>query len=260
MADMDMFRALSARYGLPLQFVIKEFHVMNVLGKIAAQMTGEPIIFKGGTALNRVYARGLSRFSEDLDFDYIAKKPVRQKMHYLDGAMNIEGYAIEKSRLFRNRPRFDCFFRNEMGKKDAVRAEFNLSFSEAAGAVERRSVVSEISGKTIVGVSVYRLEDLLAMKILALHGRTEGKDIFDLAQFIQSADAALVLKTLGALLRHENSKQRAADVIRECAEKLGALDVKEIKALANNYIPVPLRPDWDELIGTLKMRLDMMDR
>ncbi|MBI4162878.1 MAG: nucleotidyl transferase AbiEii/AbiGii toxin family protein, partial [Candidatus Aenigmarchaeota archaeon] len=68
MADIGHFRALSAKHGLPLQFVIKEFHVIALLGKIMENMGNEQIIFKGGTALNRCFAAGISRFSEDLDF------------------------------------------------------------------------------------------------------------------------------------------------------------------------------------------------
>lgn len=257
MADV-FFRALSAKYGLPLQFVIKEFQVMDLLEKIVTKLPNETIVFKGGTALNRTYTSGISRFSEDLDFDYIAKKPTKGKIKILGNMMKIEGYTIEKSRLFRNRLRFDCFFRNEMGKKDVVGAEFNLTFSKVIGKVEKRPVVSEISGKTIIGVPVYRLEDMLARKILALHNRTEGKDIFDLANFIQKANLKLVMRSLEAILRYEKSKNQSNDVINECVEKLDTINIKEVKALTNNYIPVPLRPDWDELIATLKLRLEGM--
>lgn len=252
--QIEFFRALSAKHGLPLQFVIKEFHLMELLEKIAIKSDGG-LILKGGTALNRVYATGISRFSEDLDFDYAAKKTAKQKTKFLNSMMKMEGYSIEKPRMFRNRLRFDCFFRNEMDKKDVVRAEFNLSFSAIVGRAEKSAVVSEISGKTIIGVAVYSLEDMIARKILALHNRTEGKDMFDLAVFIHKADAKLVIKSLKMMLKHEKSKKSAKDVINGCIEKLGSLDIKEVKALTNNYIPLQMRPDWNELAATLKMRL-----
>lgn len=254
-ANLPFFRALSAKYGMSLQFIIKEFHVMDLLKNIITK-ADETVIFKGGTALNRVYASGISRFSEDLDFDYIAEKSTQLKIKFLDNIMKIEGYTTEKSRLFRNRLRFDCSFRNEMGKKDVVRADFNLV--SGIGKAEKRPVISEISGKTIIGVPVYSLEALLARKILALHNRTEGKDIFDLANFIPKANLKLVTKSLEAMLRHEKSKKLAKDVIIGCVEKLDTINIKEVKTLTNNYIPMSLRPDWDELTATLKMKLEGM--
>jgi predicted nucleotidyltransferase component of viral defense system len=258
MADMDHFRSLSAKHGLPLQFVIKEFYVMDLLGKIASAFQKERVVFKGGTALNRCYASGMSRFSEDLDFDYISLLPMKKKIRALESAMKIEGYRIEKPRLFRNRLRFDCFFTNEMGKKDVVRAEFNLSFSRLVGKIQIRPAVSEISGRTIIGLRVYSLEDLMARKVLALHARSEGKDFFDLASFIQKADKNLVKKSLGAILRYEGTGKKCSDIMEQCISKIGSADAQGLKRLTNNYIPLTLRPDWHELIETLKLRMESL--
>ncbi len=266
MDNTEFFRNLSAKYGLPLQFVIKEFHVMDLLAKIVS-LENKSIVFKGGTALNRCYAQRtdatgvntpLSRFSEDLDFDYISSKPLKSKIKELENLMNIGGYKIEKPRLFRNRLRFDCFFTNEMGKKDVVRAEFNLSFSKIVGKAEKKTASSEISGKTITGVNVYSLEGLMARKLLALHNRTEGKDIFDLANFIEKANSEKTVKSLNSLLKYEKSKKSAKELISECIEKLDMLNIRELAALTNNYIPVSLRPEWHLTIENLKMKLETL--
>ncbi|MBI4162684.1 MAG: nucleotidyl transferase AbiEii/AbiGii toxin family protein, partial [Candidatus Aenigmarchaeota archaeon] len=173
----------------------------------------------------------------------------------LEKLMKIEGYKIEKSRLFRNRLRFDCYFKNEMEKKDVVRAEFNLSFSKTIGNVEKKSAVSEISGIVVANIPVYSLEDLAARKLLALHNRTEGKDIFDLANFIDKANKEKTIIILGMLLKSQKSRKKTKQVVQECIEKLDKLNVREIAALTNNYIPVSLRPEWHLIIENLKMSL-----
>ncbi len=102
MAELEFFRSLSAKYGLPLQFIIKEFYVIDLLGKIVSAAEKETVLFKGGTALNRIYASGISRFSEDLDFDYVSSSKIKEKIKFLEKIMEVEGYKIEKSRLFRS--------------------------------------------------------------------------------------------------------------------------------------------------------------
>ncbi len=55
--DLEVCRVMAVRHGLPLQFVFKEFHLMNVIGEIATAISNEPdvLVFKGGTALNKIY-------------------------------------------------------------------------------------------------------------------------------------------------------------------------------------------------------------
>lgn len=75
--------------------------------------------------------------------------------------------------------RFDCHYINELGNRDRVRVEFYLSkppFVEAKPALIKSPFVD--SYPTIF--RVYSLEDLLARKLIALHNRMDGKDIYDI--------------------------------------------------------------------------------
>lgn len=57
------------------------------------------------------------------------------------------------------------------------------------------------------------------------------------------------------LLKSQKSRKKTKQVVQECIEKLDKLNVREIAALTNNYIPVSLRPEWHLIIENLKMSL-----
>ncbi|PIN83340.1 hypothetical protein COV61_03375, partial [Candidatus Micrarchaeota archaeon CG11_big_fil_rev_8_21_14_0_20_47_5] len=75
--NLEVCRTIAVQYGLPLQFVAKEFYVFDVLGQIAELTAGKKeLVFKGGTALNKIYLGKMQRFSEDLDFDLSAEREI----------------------------------------------------------------------------------------------------------------------------------------------------------------------------------------
>ena len=55
--NLDVCKTIAVQRGLPLQFVIKEFHLFEVLSQVVSITTAEnrKLIFKGGTALNKIY-------------------------------------------------------------------------------------------------------------------------------------------------------------------------------------------------------------
>ncbi len=102
----------SARWGVPLNFAIKEFHLYDVLSQMAglAPQSGLKIVFKGGTALNKIYFdEPLQRFSEDLDFDDYSAGSREQRIGKLEEmAGKIKGYSVGKGWRFRKVLRIEC--------------------------------------------------------------------------------------------------------------------------------------------------------
>ena len=88
--DLEVCRSIAVRNGLPLQFVFKEFHIINIIGEIAgaAFSSKNPLVLKGGTALNKVYLKKLQRFSEDIDFDLVIKNADQKNLVGLGQAIN----------------------------------------------------------------------------------------------------------------------------------------------------------------------------
>ena len=83
----------------------------------------------------------------------------------------------------------------------------------------------------------------------------EGKDIYDINTGLEKADKRKVAKAIRKLM--EIKRHKNGEFIIKLIEKIKKINVKKIKGLTNNYIPISLRPkDWNELINSLILRLE----
>lgn len=256
----------SARWGVPLNFAIKEFHLYDVLSQLAelAPQSGLKIVFKGGTALNKIYFdEPLQRFSEDLDFDDYSAGSREQRIGKLEEmACKIKGYSVGKGWRFRKVLRIECGYVLPSGQKDHVRIEFALQTPDPKVKPVMAMAKFGIANASLAGVPTYSFEDLLARKMIALSERDEGKDVYDVALGLQKADTKKLVAALGKALRAEGRKQRPVTAttdafLEACRERLEELDSGRIGKLANPYIPVQNRPkSWKELIETLIQKFD----
>ena len=80
MADPEILRYLAAKTGLGLKYLSKDENISIVLEQLRGLFP--EVILKGGTALNRVYLAksGVSRFSEDIDLDFISDESLDKKI------------------------------------------------------------------------------------------------------------------------------------------------------------------------------------
>ena len=70
MVDREILRLYALRTGLGLKYLSKDEMISVALKQLRPLFPD--VIFKGGTALNRVYLSqiGVNRFSEDIDLDF----------------------------------------------------------------------------------------------------------------------------------------------------------------------------------------------
>lgn len=254
MVELDVCREISSRYGLPLQFVMKDFRIMDILSQIQIinSKINANIIFKGGTAINKIYFEDVSRFSEDLDFDEISSVDFKKRVEKIKSIVEkINGYEIDKMRVLHKTFRFDCFFENELNQKDHIRLEFFLKYRRlfTAHKLVKSVVKSNITNGFVSGVLTYSLEDILARKLHALHDRTEGKDLYDIDRGLNKIkEKRELLNAIKATIKAENLKVDKKIFLSEIIEKLKKTNIIKMKRLTNNYIPVSARPtDWNLL-------------
>lgn len=251
--DVDMLRYISANTGLGLNYISKDEKISYLLAQMW-EIFGEKLALKGGTALNRVYLSkiGVSRFSEDIDLDYHGTESLHDKIDYMNKRMKgIRDFEVKRARVMHRTLRFDCYYVNELGSRDRVMAEIYLSmppYLTRVNALVKSPFVD--SHPTIF--SVYSLEDLLARKMVALYNRTEGKDIYDIFYILRwGYNMKNFEKILYMLQRFYRIKGNFfVDLIGRLndAEK----NAKYIGNSTNHFIPQHLRPNWKELIITLK--------
>ena len=254
--DEDICKLLSAKEGLPLDFIIKEMYLMELLRMLSSEGILKGMVFKGGTALNNVYIKGDRRFSEDLDFDFSGQEwnTVKDKL-----LLNSDTFISHDSRYFRSKTIYqvDYLYKIPSGKADRVRADVNFSPKiKTVDKIENREVTSKFIGVNVSNVPTYGLEDLLARKMHALKDRAEGKDIFDVNNAITLADKPKLLKAIGCVIEISAEKMKPTEFIDQIISKLSNLDHKKLRNLTNPYIPIRSRPsDWTMLTDELTEEL-----
>lgn len=257
--DIEVCRIIAVRYGLPLQFVIKEFHLMDVLGRIAEFTSRQQgsLVFKGGTALNKIYIQKTQRFSEDLDFDLVTKNAGRGLGGFSrELADGIDGYEITEFRRVRGTLQFYCMYELPEGGVDHVRVDIAPKRLLIAKPVENGTAISEFTHASVSGVTVYSIEDLTARKLNALADRGEGKDVYDVYIALPLCSKKVLRKAIALMLQSEGAHGGAEEFMQNMVGSLEKVDSGKLRNLTNPFIPVPHRPkNWEELKKDLLARL-----
>ena len=215
MVELREARKIATRTGLGLQYVLKEYRVFDIWSKISPVLLSKDItsevhaICKGGTALNKIFFKGVQRFSEDLDFDafFTEEQSASSMIEFLRKNMISiisDFYNLERPRMMRQVVRFPCKFTNEMGVPDKVFCEFNL-FAARVGkeliATAKSDIVNEIKP---VKVRVYSFDTLMAKKLKTFYERGEDKDIYDLYYGLrQIRNKQQLVRSLKTVLKSE---------------------------------------------------------
>jgi len=102
---------------------------------------------------------------------------------------------------------------------------------------------------------VYSLEDLLAKKVVALYNRMEGKDLYDVFHVLSlDFDVGKFLEALDLNLKFYRIEGNFwGDLVDKLAR--AKENARQIGNSTNHFIPKALRPNWEELIETLRFRI-----
>lgn len=253
--NIDACRALAIQNGLPLQFVIKEFRVFDVLGQITMNTAPDKnLVFKGGTALNKVYLGSIQRFSEDLDFDSGTESmaETRKKCEAIAG--KLDGYEIGEFRKVRGTFQFDCKYDNQLGGKDNVRVDVAAKKIITARPTEVKPAKSKFTERFVTGFYTYSIEDLTARKMHALRTRAEGKDFYDVYNALPLCGD--MTEPVEEMLRSEKSRETPQKFLEKTVETVKTADAKKLRNLTNPFIPSGSRPNWVELKNDLAAKLE----
>lgn len=257
MADIEILKYLATRTGLGLNYLSKDEKISIILEQLRDLFP--EVVLKGGTALSRVYLAkmGVSRFSEDIDLDFISNKDLDEKITTIkDRVKEITGFDIEGPRTLHRTLRFDCYYMNEFEQRDRVKLEFYLTKTESLK-VEDVLVKSPFIETHPVIFKVYSLEDLIARKFIALYNRMEGKDIYDLFYCLDlEFDRGNLLTALKIML--DFYKVNQASFLNELLLRLkeARKNAYYIGNSTNHFIPRNLRPDWKVFIDTLMLKIE----
>lgn len=179
MISKEELREYATTKKLNLGQAEKEYF-QNILLFILYEQCGKELVFKGGTALNRIY--GLERFSEDLDFTLSAEIDIRDLVRrglerfYLEAELQEE--KLPRSHKWEIRIKGPLF----IGIRQSL-CRIQLDFSLRENVLLEPKIVTlgrllrELPSFDVV---VMAAEEILAEKVRAVMTRTKARDVYDL--------------------------------------------------------------------------------
>ena len=144
------------------------------------EVVKKELIFRGGTALNKLFFKPAARYSEDLDFVQKNNKPVGDTFSAIRKALD-PWLGTPKRKFSNMSAKLVYKYENIDGTTSKVKIEINtIDHFQIFPIIEKEhSVDSEwFSGKATL--QTYQLEELIASKIKAMYQRRKGRDLFDL--------------------------------------------------------------------------------
>ena len=219
----------------------KDYLQELLLKLIYSKISGKTLVFRGGTALSKVYSTG--RFSSDLDFvlnnakKTDIEKEVEQGIKLL---LNFYESRFEKE-TYRDMIGYEIKINgplyNEKNESSKQRISIDINTYEKPilppSTIIRYPVYPDITPYTLV---IKQVEELLFDKLLALDERkkTAARDLYDTYVILKKVPS-LDYKKLNLLL-NQKSKTLAFEQIKKKIELIQPVWNQEISQLTGNFV------------------------
>ncbi|CAN5361693.1 nucleotidyl transferase AbiEii/AbiGii toxin family protein [soil metagenome] len=138
------------------------------------------LVFRGGTALNKLYLQPPTRYSEDIDFVQSKAEPIGDTINAIREVL--DPWLGEPKRKLTERCAKLVYRYNAIDQTPArLKVEINTTEHLQIKPLQEFNFVVDsewFHGKAVV--MTYQLEELMATKLRALYQRRKGRDLFDL--------------------------------------------------------------------------------
>jgi len=188
-------------------------------------LLSQNLIFRGGTALYKLYFKEPIRYSEDLDFVMIQKGPIGEIFDAvrsrLDPIFEQPPTRRRKEKGAALRYRFTTEFPPH--RPSPIKIEINYSeINPVFNPVMKEYLVDNPWFKGNADISTYEFDELIATKLRALFQRKKGRDLFDLWMAIESKliDPYRVIDCFNSYTAHPQPKISHARFEKNLSEKI----------------------------------------
>lgn len=207
----------------------------------------EELLFRGGTALSKLFLDEPFRYSEDLDFVQKKEGPIKPIIETIQGILNP---WLRKSQT---RSRKDAFrilynFNPESNIENQKRVKIEINTREHFSVFPPLSLSYKVRSMWFSGeceVTTYELDELAGTKLRALYQRKKGRDLFDLDLLLRKGmiDIERVIKSFHQYIEFQNLRISSNNFITNLDEKLiDSIFLQDMDALIiPTYIYDPIK-------------------
>lgn len=153
------------------------------------EFLAENLVFRGGTALHKLYLQPQARYSEDIDLVQKKAGPVKAIIDQLRLCLSYLGEPTVKQKANNNTLVYR--FNSEGVTPVSLRLKIEINCREhfsVLGYTTKEFSVNTGWFKGSCNISTYHLEEMIGTKIRALYQRRKGRDLYDLYKALTLAN------------------------------------------------------------------------
>jgi predicted nucleotidyltransferase component of viral defense system len=151
----------------------------------------EKLVFRGGTALNKLFMNPAARYSEDIDLVQIQSEPIGDIIDCIRDIL--KPWLGEPKRKLTERSAKLIYSYTAVGGLPA-KLKIEINTTEHIKVLPLQSIHFSLNSNWFSGsceISVYVIEELLATKLRALYQRRKGRDLFDLWYILKDSSISI---------------------------------------------------------------------
>jgi len=140
------------------------------------------VVFRGGTALHKLFFEKPGRYSEDIDLVQSKEGPIGNLIDHIHEVLDP---WLSKPKCKQSQGRFAVSYRFVTSYAPSIKMKLKIEIN-----TREHSSVMDIDHRTLtvtnpwfngsITIPVYQIEELLGTKLRALYQRNKGRDLFDL--------------------------------------------------------------------------------
>jgi len=189
------------------------------------------LLFRGGTALYKIYFTPPVRYSEDIDLVQIRAEPIGETLDRVRDVL--DPWLGQPSRAFtEGRVNLVYRFNSEDVLPLKLRLKIEINTREHFTELGVKRIPFEVMNPWFTGtadVSTYAIEELLGTKLRALYQRKKGRDLFDLSYALDKGivDPEKVIVCFKRYMEEEGHRVSRAQFEENLAKKRTQPDFRD---------------------------------
>lgn len=222
-------RALARQNGVTAGLAEKHYVNSWVLYAVTSSSLGESLVFKGGTALSKLYFPDIWRFSEDLDFTATGELPDIERT--LESALaDIEaesGISFEVRNMHTagdpvEYVQFDVQYEAVLEQKNTTNLDITFDEPLVYPIVDHDHAYEDVPAFSL---PAYSIEEIFVEKLRSLFQRARARDYYDIYRLLEqeSFDDTVIVTAL-------REKARAHDTEIALAQGVPEGDLEAVRA------------------------------